>query len=240
MTPLVFVHGFLGGSDQWHLQEPLGRDRPLIQLDLPGYGRNAHFDPIDRIEEFARWVLSELSNQGIEHFDLLGHSMGGMVAQDVVKLAPDRVDRLILYGTGPVGELPGRFETIATSIERAKEDGAQTTARRFAATWYRDKEEAEGYPACAEIAAQATLPAIVAGLQAMQNWSGNESLKNIQSPSLVLWGDLDRSYAWSQVERLWKAIPNCNLAVVPNSAHAVHSENPSVFNELVRLFLDAG
>lgn len=239
MTPLVMVHGFLGGSDQWHLQAPLGEDRPLIQIDLPGFGKNAHLPAIDRIERFAEWVLLEATKQGADKFDLLGHSMGGMIAQEIIRIAPDRIARSILYGTGAVGELPGRFEPISASIEAAANKGVQATANRISATWFRDFEKAPDWQFCATIAKQTTLAAMTAGLQAMQRWSGESSLANIQSPTLVLWGDLDRSYAWPQVEQLWQTIPNCNLAVVPNCAHAVHSENSEVFNAIINSFLRA-
>ena len=236
MTPLVFVHGFMGGSAQWKLQMPLGEHRELVCVDLPGFGANAHLPPIDRIEGFATWVLEELTRRGVSRFDLLGHSMGGMVVQEMVRLAPDRVRRLILYGTGAIGVLPGRFEPIETSMQRARTDGAEVTARRIAATWFLDREAAAEFPACADIAAQSGLPAILAGLDAMRAWSGDRKLVHIAAPTLVLWGDCDRTYPWSQIERLWRAIPDCNLAVVPKSAHAVHLERPRLFNRLIAGF----
>ena len=231
------VHGFLGGSDQWHLQAPLGHDRQVICVDLPGFGKNAGLPPIDRIEGFAEWVLAEVTSRGVDRFDLLGHSMGGMIVQDMARIAPERIRRLVLYGTGAIGELPGRFEPISTSIARVRADGAQPTARRIAATWFRAFEHAAEFPGCARIAEMATLPAMVAGLQAMQSWSGEAALPTIPSPTLVVWGDLDRSYAWPQIEQLWRTIPTCNLAVIPNCAHAVHSEEPDLFNAMIETFL---
>lgn len=239
MTPLVLVHGFMGGSEQWHLQDELASAREVIAVDLPGFGRNTHLSPIDSISGFAKWVLKYVRHKGCDRFDLLGHSMGGMIAQEMVELEPETVRRLILYGTGPVGELPGRFETIATSKHRARAEGAADTACRISATWFRDFETAKEYPACAAIARRSGLPAILAGLNAMQKWTGAEHLHHIHTPTLIIWGDLDRTYAWPQVETLWRSIPNCNLAVVPNCAHAVHSENPALFNLIVKDFLDS-
>ncbi|MEL6618652.1 MAG: alpha/beta hydrolase [Pseudomonadota bacterium] len=237
MTPLVFVHGFMGGSDQWQAQQGLAG---LICVDLPGFGRNAHLDPLHSIADFAAWVLSDLSRQGVDRFDLLGHSMGGMIVQEMVHQAPDRVARLILYATGSVGVLPGRFETIDTSMQRARTDGAEATARRIAATWFLTREDAPGYPACADIAARANLPAIIAGLEAMRDWSGAAYLPSITAKTLVLWGDRDRTYAWPQIETLWRTIQDCHLAVVPQCAHAVHAERPEFFNRLVVDFLRGG
>ncbi|WP_299666618.1 alpha/beta hydrolase [uncultured Ruegeria sp.] len=236
MTPLVFVHGFMGGSKQWNLQTPLAKDRELIAIDLPGFGKNAHKDALRSIPEFAEWVLAEV---GTEQFELLGHSMGGMIAQEMIQLAPDRVRKLVLYATGAEGVIPERFEPIETSIQRAHADGAKSTARRISATWFLDSETAQEFPACAQIAEACSLQAIIAGLEAMQNWSGLTNLAKIALPTLVLWGDRDRTYSWSQTETLWRNIPDCRLAVLPACAHAVHLENPILFNQLVSDFLEA-
>ncbi|MDJ0628331.1 MAG: alpha/beta hydrolase [Rhodobacter sp.] len=237
MKPLVLVHGFMGGSAQWASQGALGQRRDLICLDLPGFGKNAGMAPVNSIPAFAEWVLAELTQRGVKRFDLLGHSMGGMIVQEMTRLAPGRVDRLVLYGTGAVGVLPGRFESIETSMRRARADGATVTARRIAATWFLRREAAAEFPACAAIAEESGLPAILAGLEAMQEWSGLGHLASITAPTLVLWGDCDRTYPWPQVERLWQSIPTCNLAVVPACAHAVHLERPRLFNQLVSGFL---
>jgi 2-hydroxy-6-oxonona-2,4-dienedioate hydrolase len=238
VTALVFVHGFMGGSAQWKLQAPMAGQRELICVDLPGFGRNAHLPPIDRIEEFAKWVLDDLTRRGVKQFDLLGHSMGGMIVQEMMHRAPERVLKFILYGTGAIGVLPGRFEPIETSMQRAGVDGPKATARRIAATWFLKQKAAVEYPACAELAEETSAPALIAGLEAMRGWNGLDRLSEIAAPTLVLWGDRDRTYPWSQIERLWQSIPNCNLAVVPACAHAVHLERPRLFNELISTFLD--
>lgn len=240
MSHLVLVHGFMGGSDQWALQTPLADQRDMVCVDLPGFGKQAHLPALTSISDYARWVLEELSRLGIDRFNLLGHSMGGMIVQEMVRHAPERVARLILYGTGAVGVLPGRFEPIETSMARARQDGAAATARRISATWFLEGERAEQYPACADIAAQSSLDAILAGLSAMQGWTGEDHLAAIVADTLILWGDGDRTYPWSQTERLWQTIPNTQLAVVPGCAHAVHMERPALFNQLVDAFLAPG
>lgn len=237
MIPLVLVHGFLGGGDQWNGQAPLGEARDLVAVDLPGFGKNAHLPAVDRIEGFAAWVLDHLSDRGIERFDLLGHSMGGMIVQEMIRAAPERVDRLVLYGTGARGALPGRFETIATSKDRARADGVAATGRRIATTWFREGSAAPGYAATAAIAELPGLEAVLAGLDAMEHWNGQDHLGAIRADTLILWGDRDRSYGWPQIEELWTCIPNSSLGVVPGAAHAVHSERPMLFNRLVEDFL---
>ncbi|WP_299673528.1 alpha/beta fold hydrolase [uncultured Roseobacter sp.] len=240
MTPLVLVHGFMGGSAQWEAEiAALSGTRPIIALDLPGFGANAHLPPIASIVGFAEWVLADLQARGVEAFHLLGHSMGGMIVQEVAHRAPTRVRQLVLYATGAIGVLPGRFETIAESKARARADGARATARRIAATWFREGTACPAYEGCAAIAESAAPDAIDAGLDAMQHWSGEAALPKLQQDTLIIWGDQDRTYPWRQIETLWQRIPTTHLAVVPRCAHAVHLENPDAFVPLLRQHLDA-
>ncbi|MGI9319208.1 MAG: alpha/beta fold hydrolase [bacterium] len=238
MNSLVFVHGYLGGSPQWANQVGTFSERfRVIAPDLPGFGLNSAVEAPETIREFATYVLGELDNQGIDHFHLVGHSMGGMIVQEMVALSPERVDKLILYGTGPIGMLPGRFETLDESRHRLTEDGVAVAGRRIAATWFLHGEVADGYKICADLAAKASIQAATAGLSAMETWSGVASLKKIPCPTLVLWGDHDRAYQWSQPEQLWREIDNAQLAVIPGCSHAVHLEKPNIFNATLSDFL---
>lgn len=238
MTPLVLVHGFLGGSAQWDCLRPhLAGTAEMIVVDLPGFGENAHLPVIDRIEDFAGWVIADLRAKGVDRYHLLGHSMGGMVAQEMVVQDASQIDRLVLYATGANGVIPGRFETIEESQARATADGAPKTAERIAATWFLQRQASQAFRGCADIAQLATLPAILAGLDAMKHWSGAAKLGKIEKECLVLWGDCDRTYDWQQINQLWTSIPRSNLAVVPQSAHAVHLEKTELFSRLLLDFL---
>ncbi len=234
----MLVHGFLGGGAQWDNQVSDFSDKfQVVAPDLPGFGRDNGSPAPNRIEEYARAVLGQLDELEIEYFHLLGHSMGGMIVQEMIKMAPHRVDKLILYGTGSLGVLPGRFETISESKRRAIEDGPELTARRIAATWFMNNDQAEQYSVCANLGIKASPQAILAGLSAMEAWSGVEALPEIRSPTLVLWGDGDRTYPWSQTGNLWQSIAGSQLAVVPGCAHMVHLEKPAIFNALIEDFL---
>ena len=238
MIPLVFIHGFLGGSRQWLAQKAAFRGASnVVTIDLPGFGENAHLPAIHSITGFAHWVLDKLKENGIERFHLVGHSMGGMIVQEIVAQAPDMVDHLVLYGTGATGVLPGRFETIDTSKLRACSDGPRATARRIASIWFLDRESSEAFSDCAAIAEQSELPAILAGLDAMQGWSGVSKLSHIRTRTLVIWGDQDRTYSWEQTAQLWRSIDNSSLAVIPDCAHAAHLEKPAMFNNILADFL---
>lgn len=235
---LVFVHGYLGGSRQWENQILYFSEYfNVLTPGLPGFGDRNTLTAPESIAEFAAEVLEQVDKLHGGKFHLVGHSMGGMIAQQMVVQAPDQVDRLVLYGTGPNGIMPGRFETIEASRNKVQAQGTENTARQIAATWFLNGESAEGYALCAQLACMATTQAALAGLTAMENWSGVNALENIKSPTLVLWGDKDRAYLWSQPHQLWTSIKDAQLAVVPNCSHAVHSEKPFLFNPVLLDFL---
>lgn len=237
---LVLVHGFLGGSAQWNLQQKEWHSKfHVVAIDLPGYGLKHSLPAPTRIEDFAEAVLAELSDMGIQKFNLLGHSMGGMIVQAMVQQAPKRVTKLVLYGTGAIGSLPGRFEPIAESIRKAQIDGAYATSQRIASNWFLEGVEAQRYPVCAELAAMASLQAVLAGLSAMEAWSGVHRLPHIKQPSLIIWGDADATYTWHQTEQLWQQIQSSQLAVLPHCGHAAHLEKPTLFNAMVSDFLQS-
>ena len=234
---LVLVHGYLGGSSQWIEQVAVfSQCFHVVTVDLPGFGLNHSMESPETIRGYAEFVLNQLDRKGVEQFHLLGHSMGGMIVQEMAAMVPSRINYLILYGTGPVGMLPNRFETIEESKRRVVADGTQLTGRRIAATWFVQREQAAQYHVCAELADKVSLQASLAGLSAMEAWSGVPYLTQIKSPTLVLWGDGDRTYQWSQPEQLWNNIPAAQLGVIPGCAHAVHLEKPHVFNAVLMDF----
>jgi 2-hydroxy-6-oxonona-2,4-dienedioate hydrolase len=238
VIPLVLVHGFMGGSAQWDAQiKGISSTHKIIAFDLPGFGKNNHLPAINTISGFAQWVIGELRKMGVQRYNLLGHSMGGMIVQEIARLEQDSIEHLLLYGTGAIGVLPGRFETIDQSKARVQQDGAKKTARRIAATWFLEKESAVGFEACASLAEQATVDAITAGLDAMLAWTGEDFLSQIRTKTIVISGDGDRTYAWDQTHLLWTSIPEAKLAVVPGCAHAVHAEKARLLNLLILDFL---
>ncbi|MEZ8006035.1 MAG: alpha/beta hydrolase [Amylibacter sp.] len=240
MTPLVFVHGFMGGSEQWEKQlDELSKEYKLITIDLPGFGKNNQLPAINSIYSFSKWVIAELKKKNIKKYHLLGHSMGGMIVQEMVRTDSQNIDKLILYGTGSLGILPGRFETIMHSKTRAKNDGASETAARISATWFLDYHNSIAYEGCSKIAKRSSIESILAGLDAMSEWSGEQNLKKLENKTLIIWGDQDRTYLWPQIEILWKNIKNSNLSVIPGCAHAVHLEKPEIFNKVIKDFLNS-
>ena len=132
---LVLVHGFLGSSDMWDPQIKFFKDNfRVIAPTLPGFGKNNTIDSCESIECMAKTILNLLEKKEIKKFNLLGHSMGGMIVQEMAKIAGEKILKLICYGTGPRGNIPGRFETIDVSREKLKTNGLDNTAYRIAKT----------------------------------------------------------------------------------------------------------
>ncbi|KLN61806.1 alpha/beta hydrolase [Kiloniella spongiae] len=236
--PLVFIHGYLGGAKAWEDQvQAFKPEFDVIAPELPGYGASYHKKAGSSIEEYANQIINFLSQIGIQKFHLIGHSMGGMIAQQIAKLASERVDYLVCYGTGPLGMMPNRFETLDQSRKRLRSDGVKATAERIASTWFTNGKDALRYQECASLNDNVTTETALAGLRAMETWDGRDAMSSISQKTLVLWGDRDQSYDWTQPESLWTGIKESSLAVMPDCGHNAHMENPELFNSILRKFL---
>ena len=237
--PWVWVHGYLGSEAIWgEALAQVRAHREVVTLDLPGFGARAGELAPDSIAAFAQYVLSETRARGIEQFGLLGHSMGGQITQETALQAPDRVRAAVLYGTGPVGAMPGRFEPIERSRERLREDGVAATAARIGATWFLEREAAPDWLWVRELAHAVSLESADRCLIAMRDWSREADLSQIACPVQVVWGENDRSYAWSEQLKLWTQIPNVSMAMLPRAAHVAHLDQPQLFVQTVLNFMD--
>jgi pimeloyl-ACP methyl ester carboxylesterase len=237
-TSLVLVHGFLGSSDMWAPQiEFFKDDFRVIAPALPGFGKSSAINSCDSIECMAKAILILLEKKEIKNFNLLGHSMGGMIVQEIAKIAGEKILKLICYGTGPRGNIPGRFETIDQSREKLKINGLDVTAHRIAKTWFIEEDKSKYFYLCDEAGKQTSIEAADNGLVAMKNWSGIENLKNIKNETLIVWGDQDKAYNFNQVETLNNNIPNSDLKIIKGCSHNVHLEKPEEFNAVVEEFL---
>ena len=236
--PLVLVHGFLGSSDMWIPQIKFFKDNfRVIAPALPGFGNSSEINSCDSIDCMAKAILNFLAKKNIKQFNLLGHSMGGMIVQEIAKIAGDKILKLICYGTGPRGDIPGRFETIDQSRKKLKINGLKNTAYRIAKTWFIEEEKAKYFYLCEQAGKQTSLSAADNGLVAMKNWDGVKNLQNIKNETLIIWGDQDKAYNFNQVETLNDNIPNSDLKIIKGSSHNVHLEKPNEFNIIVEEFL---
>ena len=236
--PLVLVHGFLGSSKMWEPQVNFFKKHfRVITPDLPGFGKSNKAKPHNNIQSIADLLLDCLEEEKIDKFYLLGHSMGGMIVQEMAKKAGENISKLICYSTGPIGEMPGRFETVDQSRENLKKKGLEITAKNIAKTWFIKGEDAKYFDICIEAGKQTSIEAVDNALIAFKNWNGVDTLKNIKNETLIVWGDQDKSYNIEQEQTLVSNIERSKLVIFKDCAHNVHLEKPNQFNNTIKDFL---
>ena len=236
--PLVLVHGFLGSSEMWEPQINFFKNYfRVIAPDLPGFGKSKEVKSHNSIQSIANLLLKCLEEKKIDKFYLLGHSMGGMIVQEMAKKSGNKISKLICYSTGPRGEMPGRFETVDQSRDNLKKNGLEIMARNIVKTWFVKGENAKYFDICINAGKQASIETVDNALIAFKNWNGVDTLKNIKNKTLIVWGDKDQSYNLEQIKTLEKNIPNSSLIVFNNCAHNIHLEEPEKFNNTIKHFL---
>lgn len=235
---LVMQHGFLGGGGYFAPQAArLSRCFDVICPDLPGFAGSAGQRAEMTAPGMSRSLIELLDELRVERFFLLGHSMGGAVALQTALDHPERVDKLVLYGTGSTGNLTKRFETFEETVKRIQADGIRATAERIAATWFVQGARAPMYDFCVAAAGNPDQAAAMKALENLRTWDVTNRLDELDMPVLVMCGDRDRSYSLEDTLEMMRRIAGSQFSVIPNCAHAAHLEAPEAFTDLLITFL---
>ena len=236
--PFVLVHGYLGSSEMWCFQKDyFSKKFRVIAPALPGFGESHNAQSLNSINAMALKIIEILDEKKIDKFNLIGHSMGGMIVQEITKIISDRVSKLICFATGSIGDIPGRFETMDQTREKLKREGTEISFSRVPPKWFVKGDKDKNYFLCANAVKNVSLETADNALLAMKNWRGIDNLKNIKNDTLIIWGDKDISYNFEQVDTLNKNIKNSRLEIFENCSHNVHLEEPDRFNNLVNNFI---
>ena len=116
---VVLQHGYAGGSAYFGiLAAHLAANFDVIATDMAGHAGSADEPVPDSIPGIAKSLLETLTVLGVERFMLLGHSLGSMTALQAALDYPDRIEKLILYGSSATTYLPNRFETFDETVAR--------------------------------------------------------------------------------------------------------------------------
>ena len=237
--PLVLVHGYLGSSEMWcHQKDYFSKFCRVITPAIPGFGESSDIKSLDTIEGMALKIIEIIDEKKIEKFNLMGHSMGGMIVQEMTKILGNRINKLICFATGSIGEIPGRFETIDETRKRLKEEGAAVSFSRVPKKWFVKGDQDKNYFLCENAVRNVSKESADNALKAMKNWSGIENLKNIKNETLIIWGNKDTAYNFNQIDTLNRNITNSRLEIFKNCSHNVHLEEPKKFNDLIKSFLN--
>jgi pimeloyl-ACP methyl ester carboxylesterase len=251
--PLLLVHGFTAVKEDFadHL-EAFGRlGWRAVAPDLRGHGRSSK--PTEAgaysLRAFSADLLALADAIGWERFTLLGHSMGGMVAQCLAIDAPDRLDALVLMDTshGALGEqIPPELVELARQVVT---DGGMSAFLEVSKTvddplsspaYARLLVERPGHEAYGDAKVLAASPHMWLGMIDELVSPSADRLSalaaSVRVPTLVVVGEQDTAFR-AHADRLAAAIPGAHLVVLPDAGHAPQFESPTAWFAAVSDFL---
>jgi len=251
--PLLLVHGFTGAKEDFgDFLVPLAeRGWHVVAPDLRGHGTSDK--PTEEsaytLPTFAGDVLALADALGWSRFTLLGHSMGGMIAQQMLLAAPDRIEALILMDTAH-GRLEGALDEgmIERAIAFIRANGIEawkqmmeSQADRGLSTPadLRVRAERPGYVEFGERKLLAVSPAMVASVLG-QFATVDDRLERLAAhttPTLVIVGEQDKPFIGPS-ERMADVMPGASLAVIPDGGHSPQFESPDAWWQALSGFLD--
>jgi pimeloyl-ACP methyl ester carboxylesterase len=229
-VPLVFLHHFTAVLDDWDpaVVDGIATERRVLLVDLRGVGGSGGTTP-DSIEAMASDAVAFLEVLGLSTVDLLGFSLGGMVAQVIVQQRPDLVRRLILAGTAPAGgQGPAATGAILqVALDKASAQGkhpkhflffspsgtSQAAADAFL-TRLDERTEDRDVPVSNE-----TIGAQLAALAKWEQGTSPAGLANVDKPVLVVNGDDDTMLPTINSFHLARLLPDARLGIYPDSGH---------------------
>lgn len=248
-VPVILLNHWGAVLDNFdpRIVDGLGADRPVIALDYRGAGASGGRTPLT-VAEMARDTVALLRALGLDRVDLVGFSLGGFVAQEVVLREPALVRKLILAGTGPAGGtgidrvgavswpriLKGmltlqdpKLFLFFTSSAASRGAGKAFLARLKERRSDRDKP--------------ITIAAFLRQLTAITAWGRQapQDLGRITHPTLVANGDRDLMVPSVNSEDLARRLPNAELVLYPDAGHGGIFQNHAAFTRRARAFLDA-
>ena len=248
--PLVFFQHFMGTLDDHDpaLGDAFASDREVILFDNAGVASSSGTVP-DTIEAMAREAISFIDALGVTTIDVVAHSMGGLVAQEVTLARPDLVRRLVLVGTGPrggegIGARPAWVGELFTMKYQQQED--MWLPILFAPT---ETSQAAGRAFIKRILARADRDApvsdqsIAAQRAALAAYGAAKDpsyahLKGLRLPVLVVNGTDDIVIPTINSYILQQFLPSAELILYPDAGHGAHFQYPELFVRHARIFLD--
>lgn len=229
--PLVCLHGAGGSAAMWPQVHAAFRDeRSVYALDLPGHGRSARTNGEITLARYAEIVLGFMEAAGLGRAVLVGHSMGGGVAQLLALDAPARVAGLVLVGTGAkLGVSPEILDLLARDDDAA----ADRICRLAYGPGVAQDMLLRG------IAEMGKVPADIlrADFLACQGFDLRGRVGEITAPTLVVVGEADVLTPPRFAAFLADRIPAAELLVVPATGHMLPVEAGSAFAAALHPFI---
>lgn len=245
-TTIVLLHGVGGGRSIWS-EAISGTARRLadagltvIALDLPGYGGSPLSTPLT-IAGMATAARDTLRELGLLPAVWLGHSMGGMVAQELAALDPAAVEGLVLACTSPAfGRPDGDWQQRFLHDRLAPLDAGQgmaALAPRLVAAMVAPSAPAETVARAAAVMASVPEESYRAALQALLGFDRRAALARLGVPTLALAGGEDRNAPPDVMRGMAQRIAGGEYVCLPTAGHLPQVEDPAAFHRAVVDFL---
>lgn len=228
VEPVVFIPGFMSDARLFRDQvETLSRTRPVQIASLAG---------ADSVREMAARVLDGLPAR----YALVGHSLGAMVAMELVRRAPDRVTRLVLMSTDALSDPPGVAAARETMIARARagrlEDALSEALPADALAPGPGRGAA--LDTVRQMAARAGAEVFQAQTRALQRRPDQQgTLRRLSLPVLVLCGAHDRLFSPRRHEVMAGLLPQGRLLVLDEAGHLPTLEQPGAVTQCLERWL---
>ena len=244
MTPVIFLHG-IGGSARMFAPQVASfasAGYQPIALDLPGYGERTPVEAMS-FEALAEDVEFTISQNGLEQPVLVGHSLGGMVVQTMLRRRPDDYAAAVLSCTSPAfGNPAGDFQKQFVAARLAPLDAGRTMAQiapDAAAGMMGPNPDPAGRALFVAQYALTAEPTYRAAVQCLVTFDERANLGAIKVPVLCLAAEHDRNAPPPVVEKMAAKIPGARYVCLPGVGHMPNLEAPAAFDAAILTFLNA-
>lgn len=244
---VLMLHGIGGGHLAFAPQlETLAQAGfRAVSWDMPGYG---HSDPIEpyTFKGLAQSCIALIDSLKCGDVTLIGHSMGGMVAQEVVARRPDLVNRLVLCGTSPAfgrkpdGQSADEWQRNFVQSRTAPLDAGQSMqqlAQQLVPGMVGPSAMAEGVKLAAHCMSQVPASTYRRALEALVTFDRRDGLAAIHVPTLLIAGEHDRNAPPSVMKKMADAIRSSSYHEMKGIGHLMNLEAPDAFDGAVLNFL---
>jgi 3-oxoadipate enol-lactonase len=243
LPPLVFLHGIGGAARAWHGQiETFSSRYRAIAWDMPGYGGSAPLVDVS-IAALADALRDFLQQVGAKKPVLVGHSIGGMIVQQLLANSPDIASAVVLAQTSPAfGKPDGDWQKSFIDARLGPLDRGETMVS-LAPTLVRelvgDDPDTGGMTLARDCMAAVPEATYRATMLALLGFDQRGALKNIAVPTLVLSGSKDNNAPAPMMAKMASYIPQAEYVELEGVGHLANLERPDAFNAALDRFLGA-
>jgi pimeloyl-ACP methyl ester carboxylesterase len=228
-VPVVFLTHLAAVLDNWdpRVIDGIAAHHPVITFDNRGVGASTGTTP-DTIQAMADDALTFIRELGLNQVDLLGFSMGGMIAQVIAQDEPQLIRKLILAGTGPAGGEGIKNVTRISHLDTIRALLTLTDPKQFLFFTRTPTGRRAGQEFLARLKERTqnrdeaiSLRSYAAQLKAIHRWGLQQpsDLSVIHQPVLVANGDSDKMVPTANSADLARRLPDSELVIYPDAGH---------------------